>query len=170
MMRPTHSRSFGLIVYHQFFSKKYFLENPIWRIVVFLLANFTCQLKAPGRGQGCLCGLFDSPLLLRRWRRKKSWTDKRIEPGEEFKIEVLRIEETPTWKGKLCRKGGIVSSRYPPPLTFATNTSALLTRNTLTLFTTNTLTCTRTIMSTWGWDQVERTGNDRTRGHCHGTL
>ena len=87
-----------------------------------------------------------------------------------MKIEVLRIEETPTWKGKLCRKGGIVSSRYPPPLTFATNTSALLTRNTLTLFTTNTLTCTRTIMSTWGWDRVERLVTTELEGivtvHC----
>ena len=104
MMRPTHSRSFGLIVYHQFFSKKYFLENPIWRIVVFLLANFTCQLKAPGRGQGCLCGLFDSPCCWEGGGGRRVGLTKELNREKNWKLKCSELKRRRLGKGSCAEK------------------------------------------------------------------
>ena len=103
-MRPTHSRSFGLIVYHQFFSKKYFLENPIWRIVVFLLANFTCQLKVPGRGQGCLCGLFDSPCCWEGGGGRRVGLTKELNREKNWKLKCSELKRRRLGKGSCAEK------------------------------------------------------------------
>ena len=97
MMRPTHSEI-------QSFSKKYFLENPIWRIVVFLLANFTCQLKVPGRGQGCLCGLFDSPCCWEGGGGRRVGLTKELNREKNWKLKCSELKRRRLGKGSCAEK------------------------------------------------------------------